>query len=76
MFVYEDGVEVGVHANAIAEHLLLVVEEAVGAEVLREIHPLVHDGAAAAAISAAVREAPHQFNLRERVRAEIAVRYF
>lgn len=40
--VAEDGGVVGVHADAVAEHLLLVVEVGVGAEVVGEVHLLVH----------------------------------
>lgn len=40
--VAEDGGVVGVHADTVAEHLLLVVEVGVGAEVVGEVHLLVH----------------------------------
>lgn len=42
VLVLEDGVVVSVHADAIGEHLLLVVEEGVGAKVVREVDALVH----------------------------------
>lgn len=42
MLVLKYGVEVGVHANSVAEHFLLVVEVGICAEVLREVHALVH----------------------------------
>lgn len=56
VLVLEDGVVVSVHADAIGEHLLLVVEEGVGAKVVREVDALVHRrrGAAAAAAADAV----------------------
>lgn len=41
MGVAEDGGVVGVHPDAVAEHLLLVVEVGVGAEVVGEVHLLV-----------------------------------
>ena len=44
--VAEDGGVVGVHADAVAEHLLLVVEVGVGAEVVGEVDLLVHGGRA------------------------------
>lgn len=43
VLVLENGVVVGVHPNAVAEHLLLVVEEAIGAEIVGEINALVYD---------------------------------
>lgn len=43
VFILENGVVVGVHSNAVAEHLLLVVEETIGAEIVGEIDALVHD---------------------------------
>lgn len=42
VFILENGVVVGVHPNAVAEHLFLVVEEAIGAEIVSEINALVH----------------------------------
>ena len=42
VLVLENGVVVGVHPNAVAEHLLLVVEEAIGAEIVGEINALVY----------------------------------
>lgn len=42
MLVLENGVVIGVHPNAVAKHLLLVVEEAIGAEIVGEINALVH----------------------------------
>lgn len=47
VFVLENGIEVSVHANPIGEHLLLVVKERIGAEVLRIVNVLVNGGAAA-----------------------------
>lgn len=41
MLVLKNGVEVSVHANAIGKHILLVVEEGIGAEVLSIIDALV-----------------------------------
>lgn len=41
VLVARDSVEVGVHANPVGEHLLLVVEIPIGAEVVSEIHSLV-----------------------------------
>lgn len=57
VLVLEDGVVVSVHADAIGEHLLLVVEEGVGAKVVREVDALVHRrrGAAAAADAVGAR---------------------
>ena len=46
MFVVENGVVIRIHANSVAEHLLLVVEEAVCAEIVGEIHALIHGRAA------------------------------
>lgn len=59
VLVLEDGVVVSVHADAIGEHLLLVVEEGVGAEVVREVDALVHRrrGAGAGAAAAAAADA-------------------
>jgi hypothetical protein len=42
MLVLEDGVVVSVHADSVREHLLLVVQKRIGAEILREIHAFVH----------------------------------
>lgn len=44
MFVLKNGVEVGVHADSIGEHLLLVVEESISTEILSEIHSFVYSG--------------------------------
>lgn len=52
VLVLEDGVVVSVHADAIGEHLLLVVEEGVGAKVVREVDALVHRRRGAAAADA------------------------
>lgn len=52
VLVLEDGVVVSVHADAIGEHLLLVVEEGVGAKVVREVDALVHRRRGAAAATA------------------------
>lgn len=52
MFVPKNGVEVSVHADSIAEHLLLVEEEGVGAEVVGEIDVLINGGAAIAGTGA------------------------
>lgn len=59
MLVLEDGVEVSVHADSIREHLLLVVEEGIGAEIIREIHALVHRGSVSVPAHDAVLVAPH-----------------
>lgn len=42
VLVVGDGVVVGIHADTVGEHLLLVVEEGVGAEVVGVVHALVH----------------------------------
>lgn len=42
VLVVGDGVVVGIHADTVGEHLLLVVEEGVGAEVVGVVHTLVH----------------------------------
>lgn len=47
VFVFKNGIEVSVHANTIREHLFLVVEEGVGAEVIRIVN-LFGDGGASA----------------------------
>ena len=75
MLVLEDGVEISVHANAIAKHLFLVVEEGVSAEVLSEVHVLVHRRRRrrTSAVSAAVRKAPHLFVAVEREREGLRV---
>jgi hypothetical protein len=59
--VAENGGVVGVHADAVAEHLLLVVEVTVGAEVVGEVHFLVHRAPAGGAGGGggAVREGRH-----------------
>lgn len=57
VLVLEDGVVVSVHADAIGEHLLLVVEEGVGAKVVREVDALVHRRRGAAAAAAATADA-------------------
>ena len=60
--VAEDGGVVGVHADAVAEHLLLVVEVGVGAEVVGEVHLLVHwarAGGTRGGGAGAVREGRH-----------------
>lgn len=57
--VAEDGGVVGVHADAVAEHLLLVVEVAIGAEVVGEVHLFVHRACAGGAGGGAVREGRH-----------------
>lgn len=49
MLVLKDGIEVSVHANSVAEHLLLVIEEGVGAEILSKIDALIDLKAAIAA---------------------------
>jgi len=46
-FVVEDGVEVSVHANTIGEHLLLVIEESIGAEVIGVVNVFGNRGASA-----------------------------
>lgn len=64
MLVLEDGVVVSVHADAIGEHLLLVVEKGVGAEVIREVDTLVHrrhaSEGARAVTGGAIPEAAHE----------------
>lgn len=45
MPVPKHGIEISVHANAVGEHLFLVVQKGVGAEVVGEIHAFVHEGA-------------------------------
>jgi hypothetical protein len=60
--VAEDSGVVGVHANAVAEHLLLVKEVGIGAEVVCKVHFLVHNGGAggaAAGSGGAIREGRH-----------------
>lgn len=47
MFVFKDGIKVSVHANTVGEHLLLMVEERVGAEVVSIVN-LFGDGGASA----------------------------
>ncbi|KAM1597865.1 hypothetical protein PS2_032731 [Malus domestica] len=67
VLVLENGIVVSVQADSIEEHLLLVVEEGVGAKVVGEVDALVHRGAASVAIAgaalvpakAAVSVAPH-----------------
>lgn len=56
--VAEDGGVIGVHADAVAEHLFLVIKVAVGAEIVGEVHLLVHRARAggAAGGGGAVRE--------------------
>lgn len=51
MLVLENGVVIRVHANAVGEHVLLMVEKGVSAEIVGEIDVLVHrrGGAVAAA---------------------------
>lgn len=56
MLVVGDGVVVGIHADTVGEHLLLVVEEGVGAEVVGVVHALVH---CRPARSLLVRKASH-----------------
>ena len=48
VLVLEDGVVVSVHADTIGEHLLLVVEEGVGAEVIGKVDAFIHRSAAIA----------------------------
>ncbi|KAG2727679.1 hypothetical protein I3760_01G168800 [Carya illinoinensis] len=55
----ENGVEVSVHADPVREHLLLVVEKGVGAEILGKIHTLVHRSGATIPAHDAVLEATH-----------------
>lgn len=43
-FVVENSVVVSIHSHAVGEHLLLVVEETIGAEIVGKIYTLV-DGA-------------------------------
>lgn len=45
-FVFKNGVEISVHANAVGEHLLLVVEESIGAEVISVVDVFGDRGAA------------------------------
>lgn len=56
VLVVGDGVVVGIHADTVGEHLLLVVEEGVGAEVVGVVHALVH---CRPARSRLVRKASH-----------------
>lgn len=68
--VAEDGGVVGVHADAVAEHLLLVVEVGVGAEVVGEVHLLVHwarAGGTRGGGAGAVREGRHWVEAGARV---------
>ncbi|KAH7854027.1 hypothetical protein Vadar_009285 [Vaccinium darrowii] len=55
MFILKNGVEVSVHADSVAEHLFLVVEKGVGAEVVGEIDSLIDSGATIAALLVQVR---------------------
>ncbi|KAG6694432.1 hypothetical protein I3842_09G048300 [Carya illinoinensis] len=55
----ENGVEVSVHADPIKEHLLLVVEKGLGAEILGKIHALVHRSGATIPAHDTVLEATH-----------------
>ena len=48
VFVLKNSIEVSVHANSVGQHLFLVVQKGVGAEVVGVIHALVHGGAASA----------------------------
>lgn len=41
MLVLKNGIEVSVHANSVTEHLLLVIKEGVGAEILSKIDALI-----------------------------------
>lgn len=62
VLVARDSVEVGVHAHPVGEHLLLVVEIAVGAKVVGEIDSLVDSrrgGAGLRGPGAPVLAAPH-----------------
>lgn len=53
VLVLKNGVVVSVHANSIGEHLLLVVEKGVGAEVIGKVDALVHRRSTVAAIAGA-----------------------
>ncbi|KAG7996513.1 hypothetical protein I3843_01G164200 [Carya illinoinensis] len=55
----ENGVEVSVHEDLVREHLLLVVEKGVGAEILGKIHALVHRSGAMIPAHDAVLKATH-----------------
>ncbi|KAM1763909.1 hypothetical protein ACFX11_003208 [Malus domestica] len=67
VLVIENSVVVSVHAASIEEHLLLVVEEGVGVEVVGEVDTFVHRGVASVTIAgaalvratAAISVAPH-----------------
>ena len=66
VLVLEHGVVVGVHADAVGEHLLLVVEVRVCAEVVGEVDTLVNGRSAAGASGVAVPSAPHGRRRRRR----------
>lgn len=57
--VLKNSIEVSVHANPIGEHLLLVVEERVGAEVLCIVNVFVDGGGGASAAGDGVCRGPH-----------------
>lgn len=63
VLVLEDGIEVGVHADTVGEHLLLVVQVRVRAEVVGEVDVLVHNGAGTGParrwLARSVRRTPH-----------------
>lgn len=42
VLVLENGIEIGIHPDAVAEHILLVVEKAISAEIVSKISSLVH----------------------------------
>lgn len=48
VLVLENGVVVSVHTNSIGEHLLLVIEKSVSAEIVGEVDALVNDSGATA----------------------------
>lgn len=74
VFVLKNGVVVGVHADSVGEHLLLVVEESISTEVISEIHTFVDCGTSGSATTADARRydavcvASHGFLVRERER--------
>lgn len=41
MLVLKNGIKVSVHANSVTEHLLLVIEKGVSAEILSKIDALI-----------------------------------
>lgn len=41
MLVLKNGMEVSVHANSVTEHLLLVIQKGVSAEILSKIDALI-----------------------------------